>query len=115
MIQMWNHFVQMSNSRVVKQIFLWDRDLCTDNRSAEIKEICEVFCLEHEYNNLQLINVVTFKEFMLQKTKRTWHDTILSKPKLRTYRKVKTMPGPDDFRQYGLILQYPNSVQLLLL
>ncbi len=38
---------------MAKEIFLWDRDLCTDNWSAEIKEICEDFGFEHEYNNLQ--------------------------------------------------------------
>ena len=43
MIQMWNHFVQMSNSRMAKQIFLWDRDLCTDKWSADINEICAVW------------------------------------------------------------------------
>ncbi len=37
---------------------------------------------------------------MLQKTKRTWYDTILFKPKLRTYRKFKTMYGDDYVMKY---------------
>ena len=42
--------------------------------------------------------VVTFKEiFMLRKTTRTWFDTILFKPKLRTCRKFKTIYDPDDY------------------
>ncbi len=78
------------------QILLWDKDLLTDNWSSEIKEICEEFALEHEYNNLQLVDVVTFKEFTLYKTKRTWIGIFLFKPRLRTYRTFKTMYGPDD-------------------
>ncbi len=116
MIQRWNHFVQMSNSRMAKQIFLWDKDLCTDNWSAEIREICEEFGLEHEYNNLKLINIVTFKEFMLKKTTRTWYDTILFKPKLRTYREFKTI-SPDDYvmkyvsrRQRAMFAQFRAGI-----
>ena len=114
---LWNRFVSMEDGRLTKRIFLWDKELCCNNWASDLYEILSEFGLEYTFEDMATINIKEFEELMLQRTAKTWKDTIRFKPKLRTYVKFKSEFGKEEYltgymsrQQRSLLAQFRGGI-----
>ena len=85
MLRLWNRLVDLPNDRITKKIFLWDHSVNRNNWCSDVKklfgEIQQIDC----FNNITSCNLNSAKHIIFENTKITWSQTIIDKPKLRTY------------------------------
>ena len=85
MLRFWNRLINMDNSRLCKKVFLWDYNICTNNWSAEIKDIMNKLGFIRQFEHLECCDVVGSKTGLHDMYASEWSQKILITPKLRTY------------------------------
>jgi hypothetical protein len=88
---------------------LWDKEICYNNWSSEVCEIFSEFELEYAFEDMSQIDIQQFEALMVNRTAKTWKDTIAFKPKLRTYVKFKTDYGTEEYVT-GYMSRYQRSL-----
>ena len=94
MVRLWNRLIAMPDSRLTKQIFLWD--ISTGNAwSNKIECVFEETGLQHIFRNKLKCNIAHIKSILFDTYKKKWADDIWLKPKLRTYCLLKSGYHPE--------------------
>lgn len=102
MIRLWNRLMLMPDARLTKQIFIWDYSVCRNTWSTEIKKVFEEIDMLHCYVNLESCNIKIAHEKLLEREKTIWSESIVTKPKLRTYIQFKESFCTENFVLYNL-------------
>ncbi len=97
MCRTWNRFINMDNSRINKQIFLNDFYSDIETWCSSFYHICHMLDFVDSYNNLQPIDLDSFKAKLETYAQEKWLETVQSKPKLRTYKIFKSKLVPEDY------------------
>ncbi len=87
----------MDDTRLNKQIFLFDDSSDADIWCTDFHDICIKLDLKDDFMNLRKIDYSIFQDKMESYTKENWRLTVESKPKLRTYRLFKSEPYPEVY------------------
>ncbi len=85
MIRYWNRLLSMSDNRLTKQVFLWDKRLNKRNWCSEISHILSSINLQASYINNIPVDIDRAKEALLNKYIDEWKTQVENVPKLRTY------------------------------
>ena len=87
----------MPDERLTKQVFLWDKLICTKNWSFEVKQILsEVNMLQNFLDN-QPVNLSHIQNRLFEADKIKWRSDVTLTPKLRTYIKFKEQFGTEKY------------------
>ena len=95
MIKYWKRLINMDYNRLTKKVFLYDKSLCVQNWSSEIKYLCNNVDLNEDFN---LIDINT--EEFLNKTADKLKLGLSQKPKLRTYVKFKNTFTTEQYTKH---------------
>ncbi len=101
-IQYWNRLLNMSDDRLTKKLFLYDKTVCKDNWSSEVKALCEQLGFTDDFNESREINVDTFSCKLMTYFDQDWKHNLTTKPKLRTYVTFKENYCLEDYVKYCL-------------
>ena len=85
MLRLWNRLIQLDESRLSKKVFLWDYSICRNNWTADVRKIFYEIGNQECFHNLSTTNLDEAKNNLFERLKNTWSESILLKPKLRTY------------------------------
>ena len=97
MLRLWNRFISFHNDRVTKKVFQWDKSLCNNNWSYEIKDIFTELGQINVFNQLIPIDLKYCKSVLHSLECDRWRAACLEKPKLRTYVLMKTSYGKESY------------------
>ncbi len=92
-IRLYNRFIKMSNDRLNKKVFLWDKSLSNNNWSSGFKNVLTDLNLDNHWANNTLIPMEIAKSKIRANFVRDWQHHCQTKDKLRTYRSFKTEMG----------------------
>ncbi len=96
----WNRYIDMDNDRLNKKIFMADYYSDTVSWCTVFYEICINLDLQEQYENLEPIDLDIFRKKLEQHAENQWKITMLSKPKLRTYKLFKSSLTPEKYCVY---------------
>ena len=99
MCRFWNRIINMEDSRLTKIIFEWDYSKCKGNWCQEIKELFESVD-ENCFVNKSVCNLESVQFKLRDKWSENWKNSLISKPKLRTYVLFKEEYVTEDFVKY---------------
>ena len=85
MLKLWNRLLGMENDRLTKKIFLWDKGLCRNNWSSDLKKILTELNLLYLFDDNQMIDVDRAKQRLNNIVDDKWKNDIGQVSKLRTY------------------------------
>lgn len=88
-MRLWNKFVSMSHDRLTYKIFEWDYTALNNNWCSEVHNILESADLTDIFLNKEICDLELLKEKLCKNCEDRWNQSLLSKPKLRSYRKYK--------------------------
>ncbi len=89
MCRSWNRFLNMDDERINKQIFLQDYSSDISSWCTDFHNICIHLELTDKFENLEPIDLDLFRTRLNSLAAERWRQSVLSKPKLRTYRLFK--------------------------
>ena len=89
--------MKMSNERLTKKVFLWDKAQYGNNWSYDMKNLFETLDSEEIFLNSELCDIAEVKLKIKNLNNELWENEILSKPKLRTYRLFKNEYEPEPY------------------
>jgi hypothetical protein len=89
MIRFWNRMLKMDDTRLTKQIFMWDHNIANNNWNTEVKQIFEELSLDNKFYNREIADADLLGTEIKKYEETCWRERCLSKPKLRTYHKIK--------------------------
>ncbi len=90
----------MDSDIINKKIFLADYYANTVNWCTNFYEICINLDLQDQYENLEPIDLDVFRKKLEKYAESQWKLSVLSKPKLRTYKLFKTDLTPENYCIY---------------
>ena len=61
MLRYWYKLINMDNSRICKNVFVWDHSICTNNWCAEVKEIMNKLGFTRNFDNVEACDIDTGK------------------------------------------------------
>ena len=100
-IRLWNRMIKTSNDRLVKKIFIWDKQVHSDTNKGSFmshtKQICGDCNLNECYVNNMLIDLSYVKQCMFEKLSNKWSTSFVNMNKLDLYKQLKTEFGPEKF------------------
>ena len=97
MCRMWNRFLAMEDNRINKQIFIQDYTSDIMNWCKDFQTVCTSLELNDAFENLCPIDLDLFRTKLNDYAVEKWKISVLSKPKLRTYRLFKTDLAPEPY------------------
>ena len=94
-IRFWNRLINMTDNRLTKQVFLSDLNECNNNNNndnwcSDVKRILSIVDLSDVFENRSMCEITKFKSECNIIIFNKWHESINSKPKLRTYKLFKS-------------------------
>ena len=89
MLRFWNRLIKIDDSRIVKQVFLWDYSLNNENWCSEIEKILENIGLLHIFYDRSICCLNEVEQKLVTENQSKWVDQCISMPKLRTYIQIK--------------------------
>ncbi len=87
----------MEDDRVNKQIFIQDYTSNVRNWCKDFQTVCVSLDLNESFENLSPIDLDLFRSRLNDFASEKWRISVLSKPKLRTYRLFKTDLVPEPY------------------
>ena len=97
MIRLWHKFLRISDTRLTKQVFLWDKAICTKNWSSEVKQILSELDMLQNFIDNQPVNLLHIQNCAFERDKTNWRNNVTQFPKLRTYIKFKEEYGTEKY------------------
>ena len=95
-LQYWNRLVKLDNSRITKKIF--NEEYNNNGKWCKyIKNVLIELHYENEYNNKQVIDLTKCCDVLFEQYKNEWRENIMTKPKLRTYVKIKESYNVENY------------------
>ena len=117
MIRYWNRLMNMNNERITKKVFIWDKSLCKENWSSEVKCLLSSAGMIECFNFDRLCDVELFKTRKTELFTEEWKLDVSNKPKLRTYSLFKHTLELDQYvkctlsrRQRSLFAQFRMGI-----
>ena len=101
MIKFWNRVVNMTDQRLTKQVFLVDKMFCKDNWCSEIKWLFDKTEMNSNFDMVE-IDVNNFETKIAEYFNKKWKDSLLTKPKLRTYMTYKNCLESEEYVKHCL-------------
>ena len=86
----WNRYIDMDDSRLNKQVFLFDYSSHVDTWCTDFHDVCIKLDLADQFLNLRRIDPNVFFTKLESYAQENWLLTVESKPKLRTYKLFKS-------------------------
>jgi hypothetical protein len=96
MMALWNRLVKMPENRVAKKIFNWDVSV-KGAWACEVQDIFTQIGAPDLFQNINTVYILAAKEVLLDTHKSKWSQDIFLKPKLRTYRIIKSCFGNEKY------------------
>ncbi len=87
--RLYNRFIMMDETRLNKQLFMYDKTICNNNWSYHVKKLLDDLDLVDYWNNNNCIPLEVVKTKLNDKFTSDWKHQCSTKPKLRTYRIFK--------------------------
>ena len=97
MLRYWNHLLTLDDTRLTKQVFLWDFSQANNNWSCDMFNVFESINLLELFWSKSPVDVTVCETIFNEQFTCKWKDEIASKPKLRTYIKFKEEPKREDY------------------
>ncbi len=97
MCRTWNQYIDMDDSRLNKQIFLYDYSSNADTWCTDFHDVCIKLDLVDNFVNLRHIDPTVFHTQLELYARENWSLTVESKPKLRTYKLFKSEPNAEHY------------------
>ena len=117
MVKYWNRMVNMSNTRLTKCVFLYDKSVCKNNWSHDIKLLFEELGIEESFSNGHEIDLEMLSKEIAVHDNDTWKCKLQHKPKLRTYVQFKETFETEEYvrhcssrRKRSLLAQFRMSI-----
>jgi hypothetical protein len=85
MFRLWNRFIKLEDGSITKKIFLWDKQNCNQNWSAEVKQILDKIGMSECFHECRIVDLKIVMSKLNEINLSRWKDEIQNKPKLRTY------------------------------
>ena len=101
-IRLWNRFINMSNSRVNRKVFMWDYHQCSSNWSSEIKKMLYELDMEEVFDDMHLCPISDLSATLKGDSENSWKDKVKNKTKLRTYITFKNKFGLENYLKVNL-------------
>ena len=89
MLRLWNRFLSFDDTRLTKNVYIWDKSLCAHNWSSEIKVVFVEMNMVEFFEQCLPVNLQQCKSILHNIECDRWHFECLRKPKLRTYIQMK--------------------------
>jgi len=103
-LRLWNRLVKLPDYRLTKHVFLWDREIVSNNSwSGKIKTLFTTIGLENCFNNMEPCNIKIATEKLFERDIIDWRNSIQLKPKLRLYKTHKENYLPEKYVTLNLI------------
>ncbi len=97
MLSIWNRVMKMSENKLTKHIFNYDRLLCRNNWSADMKLLFSKLNMNDNYDSDSLCYMNIHQEQCLILNTAQWKTDVNSKPKLRIYMLFKDVFKLDEY------------------
>ncbi len=102
MCKLWNRIVCMEESRLTRKIFDHEYKLCSNNWCEEIKLLLTKYGQQYAFNHKTKCDIDRIENGLENLYKEEWKNSILLKPKLRTYILFKDNYDTEDYVKYCL-------------
>jgi len=100
MLRLWNRTLTKLDTELCKKLFLVDYNLCTENWSSELKNICNILKIETVFENMTICDMATVKDNIKDFMLKDWKENVVKKPKLRTYVTFKDNVDVEPYVKY---------------
>ncbi len=112
-LRLWNRLTMIDNNRLLKKIFMWDREQHTlhnkANFSAHAKQILISIGRRESYNRTEPVDIEATKTIIADQEKSQWADNIKEKPKLDFLTCIKPVFGAEPYIKMN-ISRYERSL-----
>ena len=112
-LRLWNRLVLMSDDRLTKRVFLWDREQHAltnkSNFSSQAKQTLIELNQNNSYTNLEPVDINEMKKIIVDRDKNNWLNGIRNKPKLDFLSDIKHEMGVEPFVKIN-ISKYERSL-----
>jgi len=102
MCRYWNRLVNMDNSRILYNIFMYDHQLCKKNWSSEIKLIFNELGMSDKFVNLDVCSLEAVDGKIEEVNQTCWVNEVKQYRKLRTYVTFKKQCKEEKYLSLGL-------------
>ncbi len=100
-VRLWNRLINTSDDRLVKKIFLWDKEMHNNtnksNFMSHLKQLCSDCELIAHYDNNSQIDVSYVKQCLFKKLSDKWSASCENMNKLDVYKQIKTSFRTEKF------------------
>ncbi len=115
MLRMWNRLIHMDDSRLTKKVFLYDYNLCKENRCHEMKLIFGNVEQLDVFNDKRSCNIEQTQMKYINVVNDEWKTNVYIKPKLRTYVLFKENYCTENYVKYFMSHQQRSLIAQLRL
>ena len=100
-IRLWNRLIDTSNDRLVKKIFMWDKEIHTNTNKSNfisyVKQICSDCNVNDCYVNTSTIDLSYIKKCLFERFSTKWSTSYVNMSKLDLYKQLKTEFGVEKY------------------
>ncbi len=100
-IRFWNRLIETKHDRLLKKIFLWDKDMYNhtnkSNFSSHVNQICSDLDYKDCFTNRKVLSLTNVKLKLVECLESKWRRKAESMDKLNIYSKIKTTFGPKRY------------------
>ncbi len=100
-IRLWNRLINTDNDRLVKKIFIWDKEMHTNTNKSNFMSYSKQICIDCELNdcyvNNNTIDLSYVKQCLFQRLSTNWSNSCVNMNKLDLYKQIKTEFGAEKF------------------
>ena len=94
--RLWNRLLKMDTNRLTRQIFNYDLEK-EGKFTAFINNICDEFNISQSFSQRNILDLKLIEQKAMESYTDDWHQTVLSKPKLRTYAQIKSNYSVENY------------------
>ena len=90
MFRFWNRLMTMDPYRLPKIVLNWDLSLNAKTWSHDMQNLMQECDILHMFDNREKVDLNSIKTILHEKASKNWKDELEKKPKLRSYKQIKT-------------------------
>ena len=110
MMRFWNRLVNMDDDRLIKKVFMWDWMLNTANWRSEMLTVLKTVSSENVFWQRVQCDIKDIESRLVNNMMLNWEREIQQKPKLRTYIRIKSVFGTEDYLKLPCISKSEKSL-----
>ncbi len=100
-VRLWNRLINTDDDRLVKKIFVWDKEVYTNtnkgNFMSHLKQICTDCDMNDCYINNTQIDIPCIKQHLFERLNDKWADSCVNMSKVDLYKQIKTTFDAEKF------------------